>query len=235
MAFVYWITPDKSLSFLTNGYIGITSSNVLRRMQSHKTCYSRFTRGKEVSCKKLYAKIKLLGGWDKVFILTICEADLAYCLNLENKLRPEPNLGWNTRVGGDCAVMFKREITAETRAKLAQVRKSWTLSQVAKDKLSKERKGSGNPMYETLPWLNPSGTPLSKFTWLFAADVYAKWLSFSTGVKRIIKSFTNLNYWTLDSMIRKFRRGWIPQQDKAWLTYKDTSNDQTSKTQTFQY
>ena len=225
MAFVYWITVDKSLNPLTDGYIGITKMSVNTRLNSHRSAYLRFVNGKDVGCKKLYATVKLLGGWENVTVTTICESNLEYCLSLENKLRPEPNVGWNTRVGGDHSVMYKREITSETRNKLAEVRKSWVLSQESKNKLSSDRKGSGNPMYKTLPWLNPASNELSQTTWLFADVVYEQWSNTRHGVRRIAKSFKNLNYWTLDSMIRKFRDGWIPRHDNSWVTYKGISND----------
>jgi hypothetical protein len=221
MAFIYWITTDKLLNPLLDGYIGLTSLSVASRLKSHQYSYSQFVKGKSVGCKKLYSTIKKLGGWEKVSVVTICESNTDYCVSLENKLRPEPDTGWNTRVGGEYDVMYKREVTVETKLKLVEVRKSWVLSQESRVKLSKDRKGNGNPMYGVLPWLNPASNTSSKFTWLFAGEAYNHWLNTQQGVKKMSRFFTNLNYWTLDSMIRKFREGWIPNHDTEWTKYKE--------------
>lgn len=44
-------------------------------------------------------------------------------------------------------------------------------------------------------------------------------------IEKRIKSFTQLNYWTIDSMIRKFRLGWKPNEDESWLKYKESENE----------
>lgn len=231
MAYVYWITENVNLDIRTNGYVGITTKTVNERIKSHKYNYKRFCNGKEVGCKKLYSILKRLGGWDTVTIVVLCEADIRYCLDIEFKLRSTPDVGFNTRVGGDAHVMFKRTISEATRLKLAAIRKKWVMSPTSRIKLSIDRKEAGNPMFGTPPWDNPAATPKSKETWYFADTVYSYWFHNKQGVRKTIKSFLNLNYWTVDSMIRKFKTGWIPREDKTWLKYKESMHDCTqSKT-----
>jgi hypothetical protein len=190
-------------------------------LYSHKYSYKKYSLTGEAGCKKLYSYIKNLGGWSSVKIVPLCESTVEYCFQLENRLRPLPNLGWNTRVGGDFPVMYKREVTAETKAKLALVRSSWVMSKGTKDRLSKERKGSGNPMYGTLPWDNPSSTFSTRETWAKADKIYTTWISTRFGYKRLAKLFPNLNFNSITSIVHKFQKGWNPLEDLDWTKYKE--------------
>lgn len=226
MAYVYWITDNPSENILKYGYIGITKSTVEKRIKGHKTAYRAFLLGKKVGCYKLFREVKDRGGWtDSIKVIVICEADIEYCIQVENKLRPLPNTGWNIRVGGDYHIMFKREITQETKDKLAFVRKSWVMSQETRERVSKNRLKEGNPMFGVLPWDNPASTEESKIAWLYSHLVYYYWLQSDckVGVRTVHKHFSDLNYWSLDSMIRKFRIGWIPEEDTDWLKYKESN------------
>lgn len=155
-------------------------------------------------------------------IVTVCESTIEYCIYLENKLRPEPEIGWNIRVGGEYHVMYKRQVTQETKDKLRLVRSSWVMSDSSRNKLSVERTGVLNPMYSVKPWENPSSTDQSKISWLKADVVFETWLCTKFGTRKITKIFCDLNYWSIDSMIRKFRSGWNPKTDIEWLRYKET-------------
>lgn len=125
--------------------------------------------------------------------------------------------------------MLGREVTAETKAKLKVVRSKWVMSDATRLRVSENRKGSGNPLFGTPPGEATSATEISKNTWLFADAVYDHWKSNRRGVRVISKCFKELNYWSLDSMIRKFRAGWSPYEDDLWIKFKEYKNEQTCK------
>lgn len=222
MAFVYWITNDLNANIKTAGYVGITSKTVVQRLKSHKNNYKRFCKSSpNTGCIKLYKEVKLLGGWSNVFIKTICESTLAYCQELEQRLRPIPNIGWNIRIGGDTPLMQGRKLSEESKLKLVEVRKKWVMSEASRQNLSLARQGAGNPRYGVHPWLCKPFTDLSRHTWQNADRIYDVWLKCGgIGVRKVAPIFKDLNYWTIDTMIRKFKKGWIPIEDVDWLKYK---------------
>ena len=221
MSFVYWITDDITKDKFDYGYIGITTKTISNRNHSHLMNYKRFLKTGQAGCKKLYSIVKSLGGWDNLIFVGLCESNLEYCLSIENKLRPEPNIGWNTRVGGDYPIMYKRKTSDETKIKLAIVRKSWVMSEKSRLKLSLDRKGAGNPMYGTLPWDDSNISEISNATWLRADEIYQKWADDKIATKRMVRVFPTLNYWTIDTIIRKFKKGWCPLNDQSWIKYKE--------------
>jgi len=219
-AFVYHIGTCRDL---TKGYVGITSKTPEVRLQSHKWNYSKFLRDGSGGCAKLYKAVKDLGGWTEVSFKVICVASLEYCLELEGKLRPAPNSGWNIRVGGDRPPMYGRKTTQATKDKLAEIRKTWVMSQESRLKLSKERTGSGNPMHKTPAWKQTNSSPETWYKAELIYDLYSSLPSRANGVKSVYRelSDTTLNYWSIDTMIRKFRKGYNPKQDSEWLQFKE--------------
>lgn len=79
MAHVYWLHFPEHEDFLTQGYIG-AASNIQARLRSHKH------------------KFKAI--WDKIVVKILVEADIDYCFDLEKKIRPTRNIGWNKAAGG---------------------------------------------------------------------------------------------------------------------------------------
>lgn len=232
MACLYWITDNVNENILEYGYVGITSKEIGQRIASHKQSYRRFTKdGVTGGCVKLYNKILKHGGWDKFEVLVLCLADIDYCMFMENKLRPLPNIGLNIRIGGDVAPMLGRKLSEATKMKLLEVRKSWVMSNETRARMSEDRKGEGNPMYGVKPWDNGAATEHSKLSWLYANDVYTHWVKTNHGVKKTHPLFSSLNFNTITTMILKFKAGWIPEKDLDWCSYKD-NYDQQTKTKT---
>jgi len=79
MAYVYWLHLPEHQNFLTEGYIG-AASNIEARLRSHKH------RLKQI--------------WDKISVKILIESTIDYCFELEAKLRPCRNIGWNVAAGG---------------------------------------------------------------------------------------------------------------------------------------
>lgn len=116
MAFVYWIRLPEHSDIFSEGYVGFTSKTVSERYKSHKTDSKR-DRYSHIPFYKAMNKYKEL-----LIVETICEGSNDYCLMIENKLRPSPNLGWNLLVGGAKGSLGTKA-SEETRRKQSESRK----------------------------------------------------------------------------------------------------------------
>jgi predicted GIY-YIG superfamily endonuclease len=86
---VYWIRHPDHTDMFTQGYIGITK-DIKRRFRSHKV------RPDNNHLKNAIKKYD----WDNLIKKVILIADRSYCLEVETKLRPANQIGWNVASGG---------------------------------------------------------------------------------------------------------------------------------------
>jgi group I intron endonuclease len=89
MSSVYWIHHKDHTDMFSQGYIGV-SDNVESRWKEHKL------RGHNTHLQNAINKY----GWDNLVKEVIIVADRDYCLDLELKLRPKNQIGWNLMEGG---------------------------------------------------------------------------------------------------------------------------------------
>lgn len=87
MTFVYWLHLPDHTDIWTEGYIGVTN-NVTQRLNFHKK------RKQNPHLRNAFQKYPDIG------VTVLLEGDEAYCFDIEAKLRPQTNLGWNINVGG---------------------------------------------------------------------------------------------------------------------------------------
>jgi hypothetical protein len=108
---VYWIHRPEHTDMFTQGYIGVTKhGRQNRRYWEHKTVSGN------AHLKSALAKYET-----QMDIILI--SDQKYCQDIEFKLRPVPNIGWNITCGGGIPPNFKgRKRSAEFVAK-AKMRK----------------------------------------------------------------------------------------------------------------
>ncbi len=85
--FIYWIRLPEHKNILEEGYVGI-SNNPSKRLKSHKT---RSNNPHLTNCFKKYPNIVMD---------IILEAEESFCKDIELKLRPAKNIGWNIEKGG---------------------------------------------------------------------------------------------------------------------------------------
>ena len=85
--YIYWIHLPEHTNILTEGYVGI-SKNPTNRLKSHKF---RSNNPHLLNCFNKYPN---------VVMDIVLEAEESYCLELEEKLRPDKNIGWNIAKGG---------------------------------------------------------------------------------------------------------------------------------------
>ena len=101
MAFVYWIHLPEHTDMFSEGYIGFTSQTVAERWQEHQD--ATFYRNSPLTINNAIRK-----HGDKLLVTTILEGDTDYCLDVEYKLRPMPNTGYNIAIGGGASPMMGR-------------------------------------------------------------------------------------------------------------------------------
>ena len=86
---VYWIRHPDHTDIRCQGYVGVTK-RFDRRLFEHKTLRQN------IHLTRAIAKY----GWDNLIKEKIVLASESYCLEVEQKLRPEDKIGWNLVKGG---------------------------------------------------------------------------------------------------------------------------------------
>ena len=79
MAVVYWVHLPEHVDIFKDGYVGVTE-NLKNRFRSHKFKFKEYTNS-------LIKDVILISNID-------------YCYLIEQKLRPNRNIGWNKSIGG---------------------------------------------------------------------------------------------------------------------------------------
>lgn len=79
MAVLYWLHLPNEADVFTQGYVGV-ASDMTTRLRSHKHRFKHI--------------------WDKVVVTQLAVSTKEYCFDLEKKLRPKRNIGWNKSIGG---------------------------------------------------------------------------------------------------------------------------------------
>lgn len=92
VCYVYWIKYKWHTDLTSQGYIGI-SFNPSLRLISHRK-FSKKIKGQH----PLYNALK--NPSDTVEMITLCAGSRFYCFEMESRLRPNPNIGWNVLAGG---------------------------------------------------------------------------------------------------------------------------------------
>ena len=86
---VYWIRQSDHTDILSQGYIGVTK-NFQRRLKQH------LKLNENPHFKNSIEKY----GWDNLIKQQILIAEENYCFDMEKKLRPTSQIGWNIMMGG---------------------------------------------------------------------------------------------------------------------------------------
>ena len=128
MHYLYWIHLESHTDMFTQGYIG-HAKNFNARMRDHKRQVSR-KKSKFYNAAKKY-------GWDNLIKeIILIGPDEQYCSEVEFKLRPLPNIGWNLQPGGSHSPSVLQEV--KDKISNAMRGKSQSTEQVAK-RVSKNR------------------------------------------------------------------------------------------------
>lgn len=93
-AFIYWIHLPEHTDCTKQGYVGVTK-NPDRRLIQHRNI-DKNKRHDNIHLSRAFEKYK-----DKITIKTLMVGSIDYCFEMETKLRPTVNIGWNINKGGD--------------------------------------------------------------------------------------------------------------------------------------
>lgn len=130
MACVYWIHRNNQTDMFAEGYIGLTSRKLFRRFERHL----HNAKNNRNICPKLERAIKKYGKNGLMFD-ELVRGSTEYCAEMEEKLRPHKDIGWNLWSGGNKGILgfrqsqavkdkvnakkYGRPVSPETRAKIA--------------------------------------------------------------------------------------------------------------------
>lgn len=187
---VYWITDDVTKDFKTYGYIGVTSRGSSKRLLQH------INVSKNIRCKsywrELYKAIRHYG--DDIKLVTICDCSEEYAKDLERRLRPVENVGWNLAAGG---------FTPTTKLTKSEIKSRQIFSKICKQFI-KDLKNS------SAPWI------YSRADWSDAQIAYENWIYDPCGVRALCTRMKVTRNKRFIKYIDLFENGWIPIQDIKW-------------------
>jgi len=137
MTCVYWIHHPEHTDIFSEGYVGITE-NMQYRMWRHKKCKTN---------AHLTNSIKK-HGWEQLVKDVILESDTVYCLDIEKKLRPQKNIGWNIAIGGGKPNGWEIEtkLPEWVRKKISDGKTGKAFSDEHKENLSKAKSGKNGKL-----------------------------------------------------------------------------------------
>lgn len=92
---VYWIRAQHHTNIMSDGYIGVSKNANKRWEYGHKWAN---IKGRHEN--PFFSNAISKYGWDNLIKTIIVMADEFYCYDLERKLRPTNNIGWNLVSGG---------------------------------------------------------------------------------------------------------------------------------------
>ena len=95
IAEIYWIRAEHHSDITSEGYIGVSKNSKKRWLYGHKW---GTLKGRHANCHLSNAINKY--GWNSLLKTIILIGDENYCYEIEKKLRPVENIGWNLAVGG---------------------------------------------------------------------------------------------------------------------------------------
>lgn len=234
MAFVYWIKHKDHKDMFSEGYIGFTSKTVQSRNKEHNIS------AKSGSFYPVHRAIRKYG--DSIVVETLIEGDSDYCLDMERKLRPTPNIGWNISIGGG-APMLGRLHTEENKEKLRKANLGKVMSPEAIKASSEKRTGAkrtaamveANRMRAEAQfseykndWDHPHS---NKQCWLLAISIYNIYKLGSTFGRRSISKKFGIGPDSAMKVVNKIKAGWNPSLDIDWLYFKNKQEADNAETQ----
>lgn len=92
---VYWIRHKDHDDIFSQGYVGVSKNHEVRWKQ-HKSKIN-----KKVHDNAHFAAAVEKYGWDALVKEVVVFAEKDYCYEIENKLRPKEQTGWNIAPGGN--------------------------------------------------------------------------------------------------------------------------------------
>jgi hypothetical protein len=210
MAVVYWIHLPEHTDIASRGYVGISKTTAKTRFKSHR---SSANRGSDLT---VHRAIRKYG--NRIVIKTLLEGSEEYCLMIENRLRPVPEIGWNICSGGK-ATRTGTKHSAATRSAMSAGRKAVGLSTQRIESMRAARTYEHREAQKD--WNNPRS---NRLVWNSAEELYALFAALpKCGHKRLARISGKFTSDNLETITAKFNSGWIPSQDSDYVKWKATN------------
>lgn len=232
---VYWLHTEDQADIFSEGYVGITVKPVSKRFIEHKSA------SKNGSNLIVHKAIRKYG--DALICEELLVGDVDYCLEIENKLRPSPNIGWNLAIGGSKTMLgfkhseqtrlliskqFKNKPLTEQHAE--KIRNNFKgkkhteevkefLSLLAKERgiSDKTRDAAKKANSSLMPWENPNA---DTSTWKRADIFYSDYISQEVTSPYFLGKKHGVPHSKLVRIWKEFSKGWNPSEDEDWFKFK---------------
>jgi hypothetical protein len=198
MAFVYHIHLPEQSGEYDKGYIGFTATTVSERFKEHVALAAIAE-----NTYTLHNAIRKHG--DALVVTTLVEGSSEYCLDIEYRLRPYPNIGWNIACGGS-APMLGRKHSDATRTKIKAI---FTPEHIKK--ISDRQKAIPT-------WCRGSS---DKAVWATASEIFKCYNANKDVGAVVIGRAFGLSEKKLEAMLKKFKSGWVPDNDEDWKIWSE--------------
>lgn len=140
MAEVYWIRLPEHTDMFTQGYIGVTSKTAQQRFIEHINA-SKLSKRKHLKISNAILKY----GAENLIVETLIICSDEYSLELETKLRPTEEIGWNLAPGGSKPPVRKGPMGPEFSRKLSERNRGKPKSEGTRRKISEALTGTKLP------------------------------------------------------------------------------------------
>jgi len=92
---VYWIRAPHHSDMFSEGYIGVARKAEKRWKYGHQWAFKQNRHDNPILVNAVNKY-----GWDNLVKEVVLVSDEEYCYDIESKLRPSENIGWNINIGG---------------------------------------------------------------------------------------------------------------------------------------
>jgi len=202
---VYWIRLPEHNDVFSQGYVGITVGGIKKRFREHR---HNARAGKNYPISHAINKYG-----EKLQVDTLLVADSDYCRQIENILRPAPNIGWNINIGGESPPMLGRKHSEAARLKMLDGSRS-----VSYETRKENSKHLIAPKVNGPEWLHPAS---NSNVWRIA-DLIHKYLTENPkqGYTKVSKHFKLDTLYSSFAICKKIKKqNWNPVNDSNWLEW----------------
>lgn len=210
---VYWIHLPEHTDLFSEGYVGITTIGVKERFKRHKTA-ALVSKVNAKRSQRINHCINKYG--DSLVVDTLLLADQDYCFEMEAKLRPSTNIGWNLARGGRGPAAGRKNSPEHIR-KVAEANRGL--------KRTAEQNAANSMRLISYQALLPDWQRgrANKVVWLQAPIIYAWHVSTRLVGRRSASKALGLPPDALILPLKRIKAGWVPSEDSEYMAWKQAN------------